>query len=55
MLKSPLRSGRNANEDTVTENRKKKDIIRNVKNNALSPAENGIPEDDLKRMKGKLR
>ncbi|KQK82117.1 hypothetical protein AAES_76465 [Amazona aestiva] len=32
----------------------KKEIIRNVKNNALSPAENGIPEEDLKRMKVKF-
>lgn len=42
MLKSPLRSGRNANESTVTEN------LKNIKKSALSPDENGIPEDDIK-------
>lgn len=31
MLKSPLRSGRNANESTVTQNMKKKDNLENVK------------------------
>lgn len=48
MLKSPLRSGRNAHESTA-ENMKRKDSLKNVKTSALSLAENGIPEDDLKK------
>lgn len=51
MLKSPLRTGRNANESTVAENMKKKNSPKQVKTRALFPAENGILENYFKKWK----
>lgn len=51
MLRSPSRTGRNANESTVTENMKKKNSLKQVKTRALFPAENCILENYFKRWK----
>lgn len=57
MVKSTLRTGRNANESTAAENMKKKNSLKQVKTRAVFPAENGILENYFKngrKVKAKL-